>query len=389
MENLLTGPAAWLKGKVTWESAVLVLLIVVAPFLTFYNLEYNPRPWHDEGSYLALAKTLVTDNVYAVHSSDGYQTFGAVQSVGPTVLLPIALSFKLLGVGVLQGRIVAGIFALLTLAVFYSCGLVLFGRRTALISIILLLASPAVGFFLYGRPAFGEIPALGFLLGGLACLGRRRSFRSALVDPIAGLLIGAAMVTKSHIPLSWGPPRSRCLSSWISFTFVRVSFGGLLVVGLVALGCVAAWWLWQLAYFGEATFQENAAKMRRTRQQYDGVSSSHDDRSDQITGRPCHGILLLLLGVPGLIYVGFMCMHRNKDAVILSFLWLFACLWLGLLHLLDHPLVALPDSRRSDHCSLCWQIVLRSVGRFGRIRTKSFGERVAAPQTQLDLPPRL
>ena len=95
MDSPLRKLARWFLSSGRWETAVLIVLIVVAPFLTFYNREFNPRPWHDEGAFLSVPKTLVQDGVYATRSSDGYQTFGPVQSMGPTVLLPVALSFRL------------------------------------------------------------------------------------------------------------------------------------------------------------------------------------------------------------------------------------------------------------------------------------------------------
>ena len=172
--------------RVGWEKAILAVLIVTAPFLAFYNLGTNPRPWHDEGSYLSLAKTLVQDGVYAVRSAEGYQTFGAVQSVGPTVLLPIALSFKLWGVGLLQGRVVAAIFLLLTLAIFYASGHILFGRRTALFAVILLLASQAVWVPVVRASRIRRGPSSRLPSGRLVGLGARRSDQSLAVVPGGG-----------------------------------------------------------------------------------------------------------------------------------------------------------------------------------------------------------
>lgn len=141
-------------------------LVFIAGALLFTNLATAPRPWHDEGSALSVSKTLVEDGVYAVRSSDGYQTFGAIQSVGPTVLLPVALSFKLFGVGLIQGRAVGALFSLATLAVFFLSARSLFGPTAALISTLLLLGSPALRFLYHGRQALGDASALGFLLAG-------------------------------------------------------------------------------------------------------------------------------------------------------------------------------------------------------------------------------
>jgi hypothetical protein len=164
--SVFSGSLQWLLGNGRLERAALVLLIIVVPFLMFHNLELNPRPWHDEGTALSLSKTLAKDGVYAVRSLDDYQTFGAAQSVGPTILVPIAWSFKLFGVGLMQGRLVMAAFSLLTLALFYLCGVRLFGRQAALFAVFFMLASQGVGYFIYGRPVMGEVPALGLFLGG-------------------------------------------------------------------------------------------------------------------------------------------------------------------------------------------------------------------------------
>ena len=242
---------SWVVFRGGWEWLLLVVLAGATPFLAYYNLGLNPRPWHDEGSYLSLAKTLVTDGVYAVRTSDGYQSFGAVQSVGPTVILPIALSFEVFGVSLVSGRVVAATFVLLTLVVFFLCGWKLFGRRTALLAIILLLSSPAVGFLLYGRPAFGEIPALGFLLTGWYLWAQGVRSNRHWLYVVAGLCVGAAMVTKSQYVLVGGGALGLLFLLEL-FYYRQGRAGGVVVMGLVAVACVAAWWGWRRMIYGLA-----------------------------------------------------------------------------------------------------------------------------------------
>ncbi len=328
MRNILNSSAGWLLKRGSWEWIVLALLVVSAPILTYYNLGSNPRPWHDEGSYLSLAKTLATDGVYAVRASDGYQTFGAVQSVGPTLILPIALSFKWFGVGLVQGRAVAATFALLTLAVFLACGWKLFGRRTALLATIFLLSSPAVGFLLYGRPAFGEIPALGFLLAGwyLWSQGVRSNRRWLYVA--AGVLVGAAMVTKSqYVIVGFGALALLALLELFYYRQGRI--GSLILMGLVAGLCVAAWWAWQEAYFGLATFQENAAKLAVLARSTTGFNLHNTVEAIKSLVGSGSGYFYFFWGFLALVYAGALCLRRTKEGLTLAFLWLFAVVWLG------------------------------------------------------------
>lgn len=328
MNGLLGRLTTWLQSGATWEKVILIGLIALAPFLAFYNLGTNPRPWHDEGSYLTLAKTLAQDGVYAVRSAEGYQSFGAVQSVGPTVVLPIALSFKLFGIGLLQGRLVAGFSILFTLAVFYLAGQTLFGRRTALIAVILLLASPAVGFLLYGRPAFGEIPALGFLLAGWLVWTRGVRTNRWWPSPIAGILIGAAMVTKSqYVLVGFG---TLALLVIIELFYYRQGlFKSLIAVGLAAGLFVAAWWIWQRLYFGAADFQANAAKLRELASYTTGFRlHTTIDAIKSLVGIGS-GYFYFFWGFLALIYGGFLCLPRKKESVILALPFLFACVWLA------------------------------------------------------------
>jgi len=58
------------------------------------------------------------------------------------MILPVALAFKIFGVGLIQGRVVASIYALLTLITFFCAGKALAGQRAAIISIFVLLNSP-------------------------------------------------------------------------------------------------------------------------------------------------------------------------------------------------------------------------------------------------------
>ena len=95
--NAVRNITRWLSANKHAEKIILLGFIIGLPILVFYNLGINPRPWHDEGANLGLARTLAEDGVYASRNSDGYQTFGAVQSIGPTVVVPVAISHKLFG----------------------------------------------------------------------------------------------------------------------------------------------------------------------------------------------------------------------------------------------------------------------------------------------------
>jgi 4-amino-4-deoxy-L-arabinose transferase-like glycosyltransferase len=125
----------------TLERAWLAALIALALFLALINLPYAPRTWFDEGSHLHVPKTLVQHGVYADISSEGYRYYGPTIGIGPTIMLPIALVFKLFGVGLLQGRLVIVAYLLIALVAFHALARRLHGSLVGLLALTLLLAS--------------------------------------------------------------------------------------------------------------------------------------------------------------------------------------------------------------------------------------------------------
>ncbi|MBN1312196.1 MAG: glycosyltransferase family 39 protein [Anaerolineae bacterium] len=319
--------AKWILRIVECKRVFAGVLFSFVAFLLFYNLGCNPRPWHDEGAALSLAKTLAEEGVYAVGTSEGYQTFGPVQSVGPTVVLPVALYFRFAGVGLLQGRIIAASYALLTVFLFYLCGLKLFGWRASVIAVIMLLASPTVNFVLFGRQALGEVPALGFFLAGWLTWARGVHTRRIWLYLLAGLLIGAAMITKTqYVIMSFGTGATLILLDLLYYR--QKNFGGLVLIGLVASICVVIWWGWQVAYFGLDTFQENVSKLGQLAQSTTGFRLSMTlDALQYLLGSS--GPVYYFWIFPAVLYVGILCAKRNENGFILAFLLLFSCFWLA------------------------------------------------------------
>src|SRR6266540_2453471 len=152
------------------ERVWLLALIAGAIVLALVNLPYAPRTWFDEGSHLHVPKTLIQHGVYADISSEGYRYYGPTIGVGPTIMLPIALVFKLFGIGLLQGRIVIVAYLLTALAAGYTLARRLHGQLVGLLAMTLLLASRTFGYqgaIEYGRQVLGEIPGVAFLMLGM------------------------------------------------------------------------------------------------------------------------------------------------------------------------------------------------------------------------------
>ncbi|HET7378338.1 MAG TPA: glycosyltransferase family 39 protein, partial [Anaerolineae bacterium] len=282
----------------------------------------------DEGSAAGIAKSLAQTGVYAIRSSDGYQTFGGVQSVGPTVVLPVALMYRLWGIGLVQGRAVMAVYACLTLILLYFCGQTLFNRRVAIIAVVLALGSQSVGFFIFGRPILGEVPALGFFLAGWLVWNQAARRNRLLLALLAGLLFGLAMVTKSYYVIMVSGTII-LLAIFDRFFYHQKRFRNLAVMGIAAIACYALWLGWQRLYFGADVFAENLEKLRQMASASSGLNRQWIGDAIKLLIGPGSNYFYFFLGFLSLLYVIPLSLRRTREAFLLAFVWLFTVLWLA------------------------------------------------------------
>jgi 4-amino-4-deoxy-L-arabinose transferase-like glycosyltransferase len=239
-----------------------ILAVGLIVFLSLYNLPEYPTTWFDEGSHLHVPKTLIRFGVYADYSSEGFRYYGPTVGVGPTVFLPIALFFKIFGIGLLQARFVMALYLLAFFYVFYRLAEHHLGRNYALLALILMAGSQASNVFEYGRQVLGEVPGMFFVIAAFVIWfsdwEQSRYQRLVLV----GALLGLAMVTKYQyviivvpvIGLSW-------LANLIYYRFTpQRTF---IIPGIVAVGVMALWMGYQIVYLGPSTISENLASFRQ------------------------------------------------------------------------------------------------------------------------------
>ncbi len=138
-------------------------------------------PWWDEGWTLSVARTWVERGFY------GRLQLGQPAAPGLEAAFPVtdlvALSFRLFGVGVWQGRLPIVLCAVGALALMFELARRLHGRAAAWATLALLLLPPhgQLNGLLMGRQVLAELPMLCYLLAGYA------SLLLALRRPIAGL----------------------------------------------------------------------------------------------------------------------------------------------------------------------------------------------------------
>jgi 4-amino-4-deoxy-L-arabinose transferase-like glycosyltransferase len=328
MTAIISNSVSWFKRNDHGEKISAVAVFVLAAFLLFYNLDLNPRPWQDEGAVASIAKSLVQNGVYATKTSNGYETYGGVQSVGPTVVLPVALAYRLWGVGLVQGRWVMALYAFITLVLLYQTGLTLFNRRVAIVAVILVLGSQAVGYFIYGRPVFGEVPALGFFLAGWLVWNQAIRRNRSLLAVLAGLLVGLAMVTKAYyVIIVSGTIVLLAVMDWVFYHQHRFKY--LLLLGGGALACYGIWTGWQWLYFGADVFAENLAKLRQLASATSGIHPTWiGDAVKRLIG-PDAGHFYFFWGFLSLLYAIPLCLRRTREAFLLATVWLLTVLWLA------------------------------------------------------------
>jgi len=190
------------------------LLLSLVLWGSFYNLANYPSIWWDEAIFSETAANLVQHGRYAftVQSPNQLSDLDFRISVGPAVILPVALVYKLLGVGVANGRLVAGAYLVLVFLALYLATRRLWSAATALGAVALAWVGTDVLF--WGRSVLGDVPALGLFLLGLWFLAR--GLDTPALGPLfaGGIFLGLAFDAKEFYGLAFLPPVALLARQW-------------------------------------------------------------------------------------------------------------------------------------------------------------------------------
>ncbi len=195
------------------------------------NLDSTPPLWWDEGWTLTVARTWVEQGHYGLLLS-GKPAPPELSAAFPSVL-SIAASFRLLGIGVWQGRLVGAVYMLGALLLLYLLALRLYNRRIALgtlLVVVFMSSHLEMNPLFIGRQVLAEPLMLFFLLAGYA------SFLSALRRPLiylplSILLWAIALISKSQPLPFWAA--SLALPLFVSLLGKNWRYAGLTLAGLI------------------------------------------------------------------------------------------------------------------------------------------------------------
>lgn len=219
-----------------WYYALVILLLAA---MLYPNLTRYPWTAPDELHHLVVARNLAVHNAYASGNPYiGLHYFDYYDSVGVSVLGPLALVFKLFGATLLNARIfLASNFALLALGAYY------FIRRywnptAALLSTLTLTFT--FGSLYLARSLYGEVPALMFFLWSMVCWGKSfDSPKRRTLCIFAGILWGLAALAKTFMLLTVFPILAVYLYDRLTTKTIR--WDQVLLPALAGLGVLALW----------------------------------------------------------------------------------------------------------------------------------------------------
>lgn len=216
--------------RVHWQTVAGPLAALALLAAGLWNLA-GPAMWWDEGWTLSLARNWVERGHY------GRLFEGRLAASGLEASFPItgsvALSFRLLGVGIWQGRLPGVVMMVAALALTYFLAARLYNRRVAAGTLFVLLLTtmhPQLHPLVMGRQVLGEMHMFFFLLAGYACLllALRRSGWWILP---ALVVWGLALLAKAQTLPFWAA--SLALPLAVTLFQRRWRAAGLLGVGLV------------------------------------------------------------------------------------------------------------------------------------------------------------
>lgn len=216
----------------------ILILFSVAFFFSTYKLTESPPTWMDEGVIVQTAKNLAERGIYGLQvTPDKFVSSGFVTTSYP-VIYPIALSFKIFGVGILQARVVMVLFILAFCIVAYLLIRKSYGVLVAFFSLALLVSfAPIYG---HGKNVLGEIPGLFFFLCFLLFVRKIEISGSSkiLFFILTGIFAGLSMSTK---PIYLDLLSLSLVIGFIAYRSKKFPIRKVCILGSVIIAMILVW----------------------------------------------------------------------------------------------------------------------------------------------------
>ncbi|GMV90715.1 MAG: hypothetical protein AMXMBFR82_04930 [Candidatus Hydrogenedentota bacterium] len=231
-----------------WAAAACLPLIalVAIPYLGTY-----PHIEPDESHHLIVARNLSEFGVYGSgHPQAGFEWFDDYDSVGPPVIVPVAIALRLGDTDLFSGRLIMALYFVALCVAFYGIVLPLFGAPAGIAA--MLLATAALGSAYLARSLYGEVPALFFLVLGLLLWRESLNGRFVFLNAIlAGCCFGFMILTKYFAVFAFWAFLGVLV--YDRLTFRKLKLIHLLVPAVCASAILIGWLAIQNAYRPEGS----------------------------------------------------------------------------------------------------------------------------------------
>lgn len=196
------------QPRARFRAAAPLLIVAICLPVLLIGLAGYPALWFDEGFKLNSARLLAEMGIFGSRSAAGVIPFDMSITSGPIEVGVMALSYKLFGLGITEGRAPIALFALTQLICIYLIVSDLRGREAGLMAALFTAAIPpiaGVGVLLLGRQALAEAPAAAMILVGFWMLLQSWRTGRASAAVLAGAACGIGLLSKSQFAISLMP----------------------------------------------------------------------------------------------------------------------------------------------------------------------------------------
>ncbi len=173
--------------------AVALILFGVI-FNSFYKLSESPVTWTDEGLIIQTSQNLAGQGIYGFQIAPKTFISPSFISTSYPVTFPIALSFHLFGITLLNARLVMALYIIALASVIFIFFRDKVKEQTLWALILIATFPPLYG---HGKNILGEIPGLFFIMTSAIFLKSIEKSKNNLLNwSLFGLFFGLAVVTK-------------------------------------------------------------------------------------------------------------------------------------------------------------------------------------------------